>query len=97
MNRDEAIARLKGCETDVRGLGATALFLFGSTARNEATAASDIDLFVDYDPESFGLIELVRLRARLTAKLGVPADVTTREGLHPRLRPAIESEAVQVL
>ena len=97
MQRDEAIARLKACELEVRRLGATSLFLFGSTARDEATAASDIDLFVDYDPERFGFVELIRLRQRLSENLGVQADLTTREGLHPRLRPAIESEALKVI
>ena len=97
MQRGEAIDRLKACEGDIRRLGATSLFLFGSTARDEASAGSDIDLFVDYDPERFGFVELVRLRDRLTQTLGVAADLTTREGLHPRLRPAIEAEAVKVI
>ncbi len=97
MQRDEAIARLRACEADIRGLGATALFMFGSTARGEAAAASDVDLFVDYDPERFGLVELVRLRDRLSKDLGVVADLTTRDGLHPRLRSAIEAEALKVI
>jgi uncharacterized protein len=97
MQRGEAIDRLKACEADIRSLGATSLFIFGSTARDEASAGSDIDLFIDYDPERFGFVELVRLRDRLTEKLGVAADLTTREGLHPRLRPAIEAEAVKVI
>jgi predicted nucleotidyltransferase len=33
-------------------MGATALYLFGSTARDEAGEASDLDLFIDYDPDS---------------------------------------------
>jgi uncharacterized protein len=30
-----------------RALGATGLYLFGSTARDEASAPSDLDLFID--------------------------------------------------
>lgn len=97
MQREEAIARLKACEADIKGLGATALFMFGSTARGEAGPSSDVDLFVDYDPERFSLVELVRLRERLSRDLGVAADLTTREGLHPRLRDAIEAEALKVI
>ena len=97
MQRDEAIAKLRACEAELRGSGATALFLFGSTARGEASPSSDVDLFVDYDPDRFSFVELMRLRQRLSDRLGVAADLTTREGLHPRLRPAIELEAIRVI
>jgi uncharacterized protein len=97
MKRDDAISRLKAREADIRSHGATSLFLFGSTARNAESSESDVDLFVDYDPERFGFVELVRLRESLSAALGVAADLTTREGLHPRLRSAIDAEAVRIL
>lgn len=97
MSRADIIATLQAEAAKIKGLGATSLFLFGSSARNEATERSDIDLFIDYDPERFGFVELIRLRDRLTAILGRPADLTTREGLHPLLRPAIEAEAIKVL
>lgn len=45
MNRDDAIAKLKGAESAIRAMGATALYLFGSTARNEAKPTSDVDIF----------------------------------------------------
>lgn len=97
MNRADIIARLQARASDIKGLGATSLYLFGSTARNEATGKSDVDLFVDYDPERFSFVELIRLRERLSDLLGRPADLTTREGPHPLLRPAIEAEAIKVL
>ncbi len=70
--------------------------MFGSVARGEATADSDVDVFIDYDPERFSFVELVRLQERSTEVLGQPADLTTREGLHPLLRPTIEAEAIKV-
>ena len=97
MSRAEIIAALRDQASDIKALGATSLYLFGSTARNEATERSDVDLFVDYDPERFSFVELIRLRERLSAILGRPADLTTREGLHPLLRPSIEAEAIRVL
>ena len=60
MNRDAAIAALKQEAGAVKALGATALYLFGSTARDQAMPSSDLDLFLDYDRSSrFSLIELV--------------------------------------
>ena len=97
MSRSDIIAALRAKAPDIRGLGATSLYLFGSVARDEATEQSDIDLFVDYDPDRFSFVELIRLRERVTAILGRPADLTTREGLHPLLRPNIEAEAIKVL
>jgi predicted nucleotidyltransferase len=97
MTRADVIASLKTCATDIRALGATSLYRFGSTARGEARDDSDIDLFIDYDPERFSFVELIRLRERLSQILGRPADLTTREGLHPLLRPQIESEAIRII
>jgi predicted nucleotidyltransferase len=96
MSPDDAIALLRARSDEVRGYGIRSLFLFGSTARGEAGPQSDVDLFVDYDAERFGLIELARLRSRLSEVLGRPADVTTRDALHPLLEQRIVREAVQV-
>jgi hypothetical protein len=96
MSPDDAIARLRARSDEVRSLGVRSLFLFGSTARGEAGPHSDVDLFVDYDAERFGLVELAHLRSRLSEVLGRPADVTTRDALHPLLEQRIVREAVRV-
>jgi predicted nucleotidyltransferase len=78
-------------------MGATALYLFGSTVRDEAGQASDLDLFIDYDPKSrFNALDLIGIKLLLEDELHVPVDVTTRDGLHPRLRPAIEKSALRI-
>ncbi|MGY2052836.1 nucleotidyltransferase family protein [Methylobacterium sp. JK268] len=97
MGRDEAIARLRASAERVHGFGVPSLYLFGSVARNEATGASDVDVFVDPDYEQFDFVALIRLEEWLAEQLGCPVDLTTREGLHPVLRPAIEREAIHVL
>jgi len=97
MSRADIIAVLREKAPEIKNFGATSLYLFGSAARNEATEHSDVDLFVDYDSECFTFVELIRLRKRLSEILGRPADLTTREGLHPLLRPTIEAEAIKVL
>jgi predicted nucleotidyltransferase len=97
MSRADIIAALRAKAPEIRDFGATALYLFGSTARDEASEGSDVDLFVDYDPERFSFVELIQLRKRLSDILGRSADLTTRDGLHPLLRRTIEAEAIKVL
>lgn len=79
------------------GRSGGALFLYGSLARNERRADTDLDLFIDYAPESeFSLVELTGLKHYLEAELGAYVDLTTRDSLHPLLRSDIERDAVRV-
>lgn len=97
MNRIWAIEQLKSHAEAVRAMGATSLYLFGSTARDEATTGSDLDLFIEYDTGSrFNAFDLVGIKLFLEERLGAEVDVTTRDGLHPRLRDAIERTAVRI-
>jgi hypothetical protein len=97
MTRDDAIARLRSHADALRALGATAVYLFGSTARDEADAESDVDLFVDHDrAPSFSLLDLVGIKQYLDRALPARVDVTTRRGLHPSLRADIERGAIRV-
>lgn len=98
MNREDAIARIKAAEQAIRALGAQTLYLFGSTARNEAKPTSDVDIFVDRDPtKNLGLIEFFDLEALLENKLGTKVDLCTRASLHPILKSEIERTAIRVL
>jgi hypothetical protein len=45
MERTETIARLKAHEAELRQFGVQHLYLFGSTARDDAREGSDVDLF----------------------------------------------------
>ncbi len=96
MNRDDILATLRRHAPDLRRMGVSNLFLFGSAARDEAGPASDVDLFFDFDDPRFSLVELVALQQRIGDLLHVRADVMSRGSIHPRLRPAIEGSAVRV-
>jgi uncharacterized protein len=98
MTRIEAIERLKDCAAAIRARGATSLYLFGSSARDEARPDSDLDLFIDYDPaRRFSLVDLAGIKNLLQERLATEIDVTTRDSLHPLLRDRIVQSAVRVL
>jgi predicted nucleotidyltransferase len=96
MHRDEAIAVLLSHRAELQRLGVDRLFLFGSTARDEATPASDVDLFFDYPRGELSLFGLMEIQERASAWLHRKADITTRDSLHPALRQSIEAAAVRV-
>lgn len=97
MKRQKAVAALRQQADAVKALGATALYLFGSTVRDDAAARSDLDLFIDYDRGSqFSLVDLVGIKQLLERRLGVAVDLTTRDGLDPLLRERIEASAERV-
>jgi hypothetical protein len=96
MQRGAAIATLKAHEAELKQLGVEHLYLFGSTARNEAREDSDVDLFFDYNKGKFGLFDLMDVKQRTSDILGRNADIMTRDSLHKTLRHRIESAAVRV-
>ena len=97
MRRAEVIAKLKAAEPSIRARGETALYLFGSHARDQARPDSDIDVFIDKDrSRKFGFDEFMDIYFLLRDQLGANVDYGTREGLHPALRPDIEQEAIRV-
>lgn len=73
----------------------TQVGIFGSYARGEQTATSDVDVLVDYE-QAPPLSKLVELREYLSDLLGVPVDVVTKKGLKPRIREQVLAEVVYV-
>jgi len=72
--------------------GAKNVRVFGSVARNEARADSDIDLLIDLDPDR-SLLDVGGLAMDLSLLLGCPVDVVTEAGLRERIRSRILREA----
>lgn len=81
----------------IRALGARygvrRIRVFGSTARGEAGAGSDLDLLVEYASGQSGLA-FVALCDELEELVGRRVDVVTERGLHPLIRDRVLSEAV---
>ena len=79
----------------VRQFGVKKLALFGSTARDAATAGSDVDVLVEFDGPATSE-RFFGVQFYLEDHLGCPVDLVTDKALRPELRPFIEREAVHV-
>src|SRR3989304_2056367 len=99
MRREDIIAKLKDAEPKLRKFGVAALYLFGSYARDEARADSDVDVFVD--PASDTSLDFLNyMDAYETIRKSVGEDIevgySTRDGLSPYVRANVENEAIRV-
>jgi predicted nucleotidyltransferase len=95
MNTHEVSARLLQRLGDLSDLGVGTLAVFGSVARDEATAASDVDLLVEFS-RPVGLFEFVHLKSYLEQVLGCSVDLVTADALRPEMREQILREAIVV-
>lgn len=75
--------------------GALNVRLFGSAARGEDDAESDLDLLVDMG-DGRSLVDHVTLKQDLEELLGREIDVVTERSLHPCLRERVLREAVSL-
>lgn len=73
--------------------GARNIRVFGSVARGENDARSDIDFLVDLEPGR-SLFDLSGLLLDLQAMLQTDVDVVTERGLRDRIRERVLREAV---
>ena len=95
MRRDEALRILKEHEGELRDRGVLHLRIFGSVARDEANAESDVDLLADFDPDRrMGLIALSSIQARLSEIVRAHVDLSSPGWLKPRVYERASKEWV---
>ncbi len=92
------VSILRGHADQLRQRGLSALWVFGSVARGDAGADSDIDLTGDFAPgANLSLVSLASLRAEMSELLGARADLVERSALRTAVREAADREGVRVL
>jgi len=89
--------RLAATEPELRRRGVRHLAVFGSVARGEDRADSDIDLAVEIeDGRSFSLIRMEETRLLLEDALHRPVDLGEIDTFRPRVRAAFERDRVPI-
>jgi predicted nucleotidyltransferase len=90
MQLGSIIDRIRTFEPTLRGYGIDRLYIFGSYAREEAAARSDLDLLVHFRPgHRGGYFDMARVKRALEDDLGVTVDVQIAKG------ELLASEALQ--
>lgn len=92
---NNVLETLRTHESELRRLGVSHAAVFGSVARREARADSDIDVVVELDPDQpIGIFEYARLKIYVNEILHDAGDVVNRRKLKPLLRDNILHDAV---
>jgi predicted nucleotidyltransferase len=94
MGREEVLTLLASHHEELKDLGVHSLSLFGSIARDEAGAESDVDILVEF-ARPVGLFAFLRLQDYLEGVLGRRVDLVTVGALRPEIRERIVNEAVR--
>ncbi|MGE0388232.1 MAG: nucleotidyltransferase family protein [Gammaproteobacteria bacterium] len=97
LNREEAVARLAGCEHEIRAMGVTRLALFGSVLRGDPRVDSDVDVLVEFKPGEKTYKHFLALSDLLEQRLGRRVELVTTDALSPFIGPHILAEASDVL
>jgi len=71
--------------------------IFGSFARGEAQAKSDVDFLIEYEENNKSLFDLFDLKSDLEESLGRKVDLITYNSIYKGLKDKILSEQVVIL
>jgi predicted nucleotidyltransferase len=95
MTRDEILHVLSEHRDRLQEFGAVSIALFGSVARGEERAESDVDILVTFAvPPTFD--QYMDLKFYLEDLLARPVDLVSVRALRPRVRERVERKAIRV-
>ena len=96
MKRESVLKKLSENRKLLKAHGIKDIHLFGSLARGQARAESDVDLLVEFESSAhIGMFEFSRLRRELSQLLGYEVDLATPDALHKGIKQVILKEAIR--
>ena len=95
MNQETVISTLKEHLETLHHLGVKSLDLFGSVARNEARADSDLDFLVEFEGQ-ITFDAYMDLKFFLEDLFTKKVDLVIKEDLKPQIREVVINQAIHV-
>jgi predicted nucleotidyltransferase len=97
MTREEIVAAIRENAEAIRAEGVTKLAIFGSRARGDNRADSDIDVLVEVEPDlSFSILDLIGVEHIIQDATGLPTQATMRRSMPSRFAERIADDIVEV-
>jgi len=97
MTLDDVRRLIEPEKEALRAKGVSALYVFGSVARGDAQAQSDVDVLIDIEPgKRFHIIDLANVYNRLTKALGTEVDIVTSRSIRNAFQRRALKDAVRV-
>ena len=95
MDAVSVIQTLRAHEPELKAAGVLHLRLFGSIARGQANAESDVDLVAEFDrSRRLTLLQMVSIENRLTDLLGVRVDLAPLHAMKDKVRQRALHDAI---
>ena len=96
QSRESILSLIEEHENKIRAMGVKRLGLFGSFARGEQSADSDIDVLVEFEQDKKTFDNFMQLSFFLEDLLQRRVELVTPESISPYIRPTIMKEVEYV-
>jgi len=93
MKREKALSLIAENRKKLDRFGVKSLSVFGSVARDEAEADSDVDILVEFDGQ-VTFDRFMDTKFFLEDLLGAKVDLVMQDAIRPRLKPYIMQDLV---
>jgi hypothetical protein len=95
MTLEKALGILRANEAMLRARGVVHAAIFGSVARGDAHASSDVDVLVELDPQArLGIYDYVRIKLDLADLMKEHVDMVDRAALKAIVKESVLREKI---
>ncbi|MBK8806258.1 MAG: nucleotidyltransferase domain-containing protein [Bacteroidales bacterium] len=94
-NKEHILAEMKRHKDTLHNLGVVKVGLFGSYVRDEASEKSDIDIFIEFEPEKENFDNFMSVYDIFEMSFeNEKIEIVTMNGLSPHIGPQILKEVI---